>query len=113
MSRKFVAASIPNIFCFSLFFFQHTVDILTAGHLGDPVQLAAIGLGNLIQSCLFFAPIIGLNLAIEVLGSQAVGAGNLELAGIHHNRGRIVIVISLAILFLVCTYTKEILISIG
>jgi len=81
-----------------------------AGHLDDPSLIASIGMGNMIQNCLFVCPILGFNGALETLASQAAGAGNIELAGVYHNRGRIVLILLLIVQCLCCLFTKDILV---
>lgn len=89
------------------------MSVYTAGHLQDPALLAAIGLGNMIQNCIFLAPICGFNSAVETLGSQAVGMGNYALAGVYLNRGRVVVTIVICFLLLLSLNTKSILLLFG
>ena len=63
------------------------------GHLGDPVFVAAAGLGNMYANITCLLIIYGLNSAIATLVSQAYGSGNMRKAGIYLNKGRIAIMI--------------------
>ena len=85
--------------------------MMVAGHLNDTSLLAAIGMGNTIQNCFFVSPIYGLNSAIETLASQAAGAKNVKLAGVYHNRGKVVLVGLFVFLVIIGLQTKTILIT--
>ena len=78
-----------------------------AGHLNDTAMLAGIGLGNMSFNLFMASNFESFNSAIDVLGPQAYGAGNLRLLGIYLNRGRLISILvfipSLAILMNVCT----------
>ena len=113
MSWEFIQVALPSMMCTIILFSQHLCNMAIAGHLGDTSLIASIGMGNMIQNVLFVSPILGINGALETLASQAAGAGNKELAGIYHNRGRIVLFGLLAIQCLICTQTKKILMFMG
>ena len=58
---------------------------------GDVRMLSAVGLGDMILKAFGIAFYYGLNSSIETLVSQAVGAGNLRMAGVYLNTGRLLI----------------------
>jgi multidrug resistance protein, MATE family len=76
---------------FSLFI--EMLNLVFAGRLGDPVYVAAAGLGNMYANVTCLLVVIGLNSAISTLVSQAYGAGNLRKCGIYLNKGRIAVML--------------------
>jgi len=46
------------------------------GHSNDPPLIAGVGMGNMLINVLAFAPMQGLNGALETLISQAYGTSN-------------------------------------
>lgn len=69
------------------------LNLVFAGHLGNPVYVAAAGLGNMYANITCLLVIYGLNSAIATLCSQAYGSGNMRKCGIYLNKGRIAIII--------------------
>ena len=69
------------------------LNLVFAGHLGDPVFVAAAGLGNMYANITCLLVIYGLNSAIATLCSQAYGSGNMRKCGIYLNKGRVSILI--------------------
>ena len=76
-------------------------------------MMAGVGLGDAALAFLGQYAIMGLNNAIETLAAQAAGAGQLNLAGIYLNRGRILITFSLIPLISLFFFISRILTSIG
>ena len=68
------------------------VSYMFAGHMNDPVKLAAIGLAFSVNSILVLSLLIGLNAAQETLTSQAFGANDLRLCGVYLNRGFFILI---------------------
>ena len=69
------------------------LNLVFAGRLGDPVYVAAAGLGNMYANVTCLLIIFGLNSAISTLVSQSFGAGNLRKCGIYLNKGRIAVIL--------------------
>ena len=109
MSFEFLQVVVPSCLSIGMFFIQQSVNIYVAGHLNDASVLAAIGMGNLIQNCLFTAPIVGVNSAFETLACKTAGAENYELIGIYLNRGKVVVTVVVIFQCFLCLWTKDLL----
>ena len=66
--------------------------IIFAGTLEDPINLAAVGLASTVCMMMVFSVLIGLNTAQDTLASQAFGSGNFRLCGLYLNRGHFILV---------------------
>ena len=64
------------------------------GSLGDPVKLAAVGMGNIIINLIGTGVFFGLNSGMETLVSQSYGANNLKRCGVILQTGRIIAIIA-------------------
>ncbi|CDW80126.1 multidrug and toxin extrusion protein 2-like [Stylonychia lemnae] len=93
MSKNLARVAIPIIVGQIFSMFVEMLNLVFAGHLGDPVFVAAAGLGNMYANVTCLLVIYGLNSAIATLVSQAYGSGNLRKAGIYLNKGRIAILL--------------------
>lgn len=51
------------------------------GHVGNQAELAAVGLGNMMQNCFGLSIAFGLTMALDTLVSQAHGAQQHEQCG--------------------------------
>jgi Na+-driven multidrug efflux pump len=89
------------------------LNLVFAGHLGDPVFVAAAGLGNMYANITCLLVIFGLNSAIATLVSQAYGCGNMRKCGIYLNKGRISILIFFVPMFMVMFLCESFLLLIG
>ena len=100
MSRNLFKVAVPIIVgqIFSLFI--EMLNLVFAGHLGDPVFVAAAGLGNMYANVTCLLVIYGLNSAIATLCSQAYGSGNMRKCGIYLNKGRIAVLIFFVPIFI-------------
>ncbi len=76
---------------FSLF--VEMLNLVFAGRLGEPIFVAAAGLGNMYANVTCLLIIYGLNSAIATLCAQAYGSGNMHKVGVYLNKGRIAILI--------------------
>lgn len=95
------------------------------GHTNDPVLIAGVGMGNMLINVLAFAPMQGMNGALETLISQAFGASNREdeskeyqrdmrrACGVYYNRGRFVCTFMMIPLIVIFALSEHILIGIG
>lgn len=93
MSKNLGNVAIPIIIGQIFSMFVEMLNLVFAGHLGDPIYVAAAGLGNMYANVTCLLIIYGLNSAIATLCSQAYGYGNLHKCGVYLNKGRIAIVI--------------------
>ena len=62
----------------SMFFYMlvQLINTYYIGHSNDPPLIAGVGMGNMLINVLAFAPMQGLNGALETLISQAYGTSN-------------------------------------
>ena len=81
----------PSAFACVLFQFLEILNLTFAGHMGDETLLGGIGLGNMTVNLFAISFIESMNSVVETMGSQAAGNGNLPLAGIILNRGRVLL----------------------
>lgn len=79
----------PNMLSYLSNFFTETVNVLFIGQHGTELELAAVGLGNMVQNCLGLSIIVGLATALDTLCSQAHGAGEDKLACTYVQRARV------------------------
>jgi MATE family multidrug resistance protein len=93
MSKHLGDVAIPIIVGQIFSLFVEMLNLVFAGRLGDPIYVAAAGLGNMYANVTCLLIIYGLNSAIATLVAQAFGAGNLRKCGIYLNKGRIAVVI--------------------
>ena len=89
------------------------LNLIFAGHLGDPMYVTAVGLGNMFANVTCLLIVYGLNLAITTLCAQAYGAGNLHKVGVYLNKGRIACVIFFIPIFGVMNLCKPFLLAIN
>lgn len=109
MSKNLFKVAVPIIVgqIFSLFI--EMLNLVFAGHLGDPVFVAAAGLGNMYANITCLLIIYGLNSAIATLCSQAYGSGNMRKCGIYLNKGRIAILLFFIPIFVVMFFCESFL----
>lgn len=93
--------------------FVEMLNLVFAGRLGDPIYVAAVGLGNMYANVTCLLIIFGLNTAIATLCSQAYGSGNLHLVGIYLNKGRIAILLFFIPIFGIMFLCEPFLTGIG
>lgn len=93
MLRNVFKVAVPIIIGQIFSLFVEMLNLVFAGHLGDPVFVAAAGLGNMYANVTCLLVIYGLNSAIATLCSQAIGSGNVRKCGIYLNKGRIAVLI--------------------
>jgi MATE family multidrug resistance protein len=93
MSKQISHVAVPIIIGQIFSLFVEMLNLVFAGHLGDPIYVAAAGLGNMYANVTCLLIIYGLNSAIATLCSQAYGAGNLRKCGVYLNKGRIAVII--------------------
>jgi Na+-driven multidrug efflux pump len=60
-----------------------------------------------------YSVVVGLNGALETLVSQAYGAKNYDQCGVYLNRGRIVLLITFTLVFIILSHTEVILVAIN
>jgi MATE family multidrug resistance protein len=83
------------------------------GKLNDPVKLAAIGLGNMLNQLLPYTMMIGMNTALETLVSQAYGRKNIYECGLFLHRSLMLITIMFIPIAVILYHSDSILIFVG
>ena len=96
-----------------IFYAMEVINMYFAGHLNDTAMLAGIGLGNMSFNLFAMSFAESFNSSIDVLGSQAYGAGNLRLCGIYLNRGRLISMLIMAPCLLVLMNIKHFYLAMG
>ena len=75
--------------------------------MGDETLLGGIGLGNMTVNLFAISFIESMNSVVETMGSQAAGNGNLPLAGIILNRGRVLLMYAFIPIALILLNSKN------
>ena len=101
MTKNLGKVAIPIIIGQIFSLFVEMLNLVFAGHLGDPIFVAAAGLGNMYANVTCLLIIYGLNSAIATLCAQAYGSHNIHKVGIYLNKGRIAILIFFIPIFIV------------
>ncbi|KAK9112317.1 hypothetical protein Scep_019836 [Stephania cephalantha] len=101
-------AILTSLFQYSLAFVTQTF----VGHLGT-LELAAVGLQNLVISGIGFGVMAGMGSALETLCGQAYGAGQLKILGIYMQRSWVILLTTALILTPVYVFASPILILLG
>ena len=112
MSKNLSNVAVPIIIGQIFSLFVEMLNLVFAGHLGDPVYVAAAGLGNMYANVTCLLIIYGLNSAIATLCSQAYGCGNLHKCGVYLNKGRIAIVLFFIPIFFIMFLCEPFLLAI-
>ena len=84
-----IRLAVPSCGSYVLQFGVGLANVVVTGHLGV-LQLDGAALGQLIANVTGFSLVIGLLLAMDTLGPQAYGAGNLTLVGTVAQRSALV-----------------------
>ena len=79
---RILKVAIPNILSNLVFYLQDMINIYFIAQLGEPSTLAALGLGNMVNNCFGLSILRSVNATMEILVSQAVGAGLYNIAGV-------------------------------
>ncbi|KAH7673987.1 Multi antimicrobial extrusion protein [Dioscorea alata] len=95
--------------------FQYTLCATTqtlTGHIGT-LELAAVGIQNLVVSGIAFGIMVGMGSALETLCGQAFGAKQSNMLGVYLQRSWIILLITALILTLVYIFATPILKLLG
>ncbi|KAI3941985.1 hypothetical protein MKW92_007020 [Papaver armeniacum] len=97
-----------SIFQYSLNFVTQTL----VGHIGT-LELAAVGLQNLVISGISFGVMLGMATALETLCGQAYGAGKMRMLGIYLQRSWLILLGTAVPLTLISIFATPLLSLIG
>jgi len=89
------------------------VNTVCLGQVGDSQQLAAVGLGNMMQNCCALTIGMGLTSALDTFVSQASGAGEHSLCTQYLQRSRLVTAAQLVWMIPLLWSTDPILLALG
>ena len=87
--------------------------MIIVGKLDNTVELAAVGLGNVILNMCILSLLLGMNTALETMVSQAHGAGQMQLSGEYLNRMRIILTLMFIPLSIFLAFARPMLIGLG
>jgi Na+-driven multidrug efflux pump len=73
MLMSIIKVSVPSMIAIFLGLLMEVVNTIFVGHLGNPIKLAGIGIGNLAINMIAFSVINGFNGAIETFVPRAFG----------------------------------------
>eukprot|EP00435_Cladocopium_sp_Y103_P021531 s845_g5.t1 len=79
---------------------------LCLGHVGNDAELAAVGLGNMMQNCFGLSIAFGITTALDTLVSQAHGIHYLQ-------RSRVIGTLQLVWMFPILWFSNDLLIAVG
>ncbi|CAE7192210.1 DTX33, partial [Symbiodinium natans] len=86
---------------------------LCLGHAGNDAELAAVGLGNMMQNCCALSLGIGLTSALDTFVSQAHGAGQHSLCVQYLQRSRVLCTLQLIWMIPLLWFSDSILVAVG
>ena len=93
MLKTFLKLAIPATITNLLGFTSTSItQIIFAGTLTDPMNVAVVGLASTFCTIMVHSIMIGLNNAQDTLTSQAFGASNFRLVGLYLNRGHFILI---------------------
>mmetsp|Transcript_110011 Transcript_110011/g.200226 ORF Transcript_110011/g.200226 Transcript_110011/m.200226 type:complete len:484 (+) Transcript_110011:63-1514(+) len=103
----------PSIMSSVLTLSSELVNVFFIGQFGHRNQLAAVGLGNMMQNVFGLSVGIGLAGAIDTLSSQAHGAGEHRLACIYAQRARVLLSLQLLWIWPILIFSEVWLVALG
>ena len=83
------------------------------GRVGNDAELAAVGLGNMMQNCFGLSIAFGLTTALDTLVSQAHGAQQHQLCVHYLQRSRVIGALQLLWMFPILWFSEDLLIAVG
>lgn len=113
VSYSFYKLGVPAMMTSVVFQVLEILNLMFAGHLGNPSVVAGIGLGNMTINLFALSFVTSMNSVIETLGAQAAGNGKIELCGVLLNRGRVMLIYMSVPIFLVLFNMQHFYIYLG
>ena len=115
MSKRFIKIAIPSIITTVINYMVMTVNLIFVGHIetDSAAKLAGVGLGNIFLGMFCRHIICSTNSALETFVSQAYGQGQLRLAGIYLNRGKMIMTAAYLPLVVMLIFSESIFIAVG
>ena len=88
----FYKLSVPAILSSVLMYSEVVVTTIFAARMNDKTKLAAVGLSAVYLDIMIISLMMGINMGLETLASQAFGHGNIRLCGLYLNRGCFILI---------------------
>ena len=111
---KFFSLAVPASLTMLLNFLTFFVNTMYAGHLADPMELAKVGIGNVLVFTMVMAILQGFSFVQDQFTTQAYGNGKLDLCVTYWHRGSLIVLIiwiPLALLFFF--FSESMLVAFG
>lgn len=108
-----LSLALPNIAGYLLTLINELTNTIFIGQSGDEAQLAAIGLGNMMQNCIGLSIGIGIASGLDTFVSQAHGAGQRRLCAHYLQRSRVCVTLQLVWMVPALWFSHQILQAIG
>lgn len=105
--------TLPTMVGSIISFTNEVANVIFIGHAGDEVELAAVGIGNMMQNCVGLSIGIGFSLALNTFVSQASGAGRPDLCAVYLQRCRLLCTMQLIWMIPLLWFSEQILLAIG
>lgn len=105
--------AVPSVIGSCLVIFNEVTSTVFLGRVGTQAELAAVGLGNLMQNCVALSCGLGICGALDTLVSQAYGSGQDALSCYYLQRCRVLVTLQLFWMVPVLYYADRILIFTG
>ncbi|CAK9035302.1 unnamed protein product [Durusdinium trenchii] len=105
--------ALPTMFSNFLTLLNEFTNTVCLGHVGNDAELAAVGLGNMMQNCFGLSIAFGLSTALDTLVSQAHGAGEHNLCIHYLQRSRVILTLQLLWMFPILWFSEDLLIAVG
>jgi len=110
---EMLALAMPQIVYHSMSLVCEVTNTICLGHAGNDAELAAVGLGNMMQNCFGLSIGFGLAAAQNTLVSQAHGAGQRRLCCHYLQRCRVLVTLQLVWMIPFLWFTDTWLILLG
>lgn len=108
--REIIWVAVPNILGGVLSLVNEITNTVFLGHAGTQVELAAVGLGNMMQNCAALSVTFGICSALDTLVSQAYQSGQHQLCCYYLQRCRVILTLQLLWVAPVLWYSEHILV---
>ncbi|CAE8629329.1 unnamed protein product [Polarella glacialis] len=108
-----IKLAVPNIISWLMGFITESINIFFIGRTGDDAELAAIGLGNMMQNCIALSVAFGFSNALDTFVSQASGAQQYDLCAVYLQRCRVLMSIQLIWMVPLLWFSEAILVGMG
>lgn len=110
--REVVSVALPNMAGYTLPLVNELTNAVFIGHFGDEAELAAVGIGNMMQNCIAVSVAFGLCAAMDTLVSQAFGANRHDSCCHALQRARLIMTLQLAWMVPLLYFSEDLLLAI-